>query len=322
MRVSRSRLLVLALLALISLSVASTAPAFAGQGGEQTPARRPDGFVGDNGAHNPDGSKIIPRGRPMSAQEQRIAAQKIALAEQHALVRRGRLAPQVYQQQYIGLLQQIGERGAAQSARVASTAIAPMATYSSKYLSLGQVAQEKYYYCGPASAYAILAALGYTRSSNNETLSQATLATDKYLETEKWTGTPWYVSSADQPYPQTLNYWRTGSYSGFYILSSSSFSAATFKSQFTADIDGNWPVGGNAWEVAGSQNPHLVGHPTNTDIYHWIAIYGYSNSGDTVAYADSVHNATSISWYAGVPAYSSIATSTMSTILNGRGYVW
>lgn len=325
---SQSKLasLALALLVAIGLSAAAPSPTLAGQGGERGAGGLPDGFIGDSGAHNPDGSKVLPSRGPVSAQERRIAEQKIALAEQHNSVRRGQLAPGIYQERYIAFLQQIGERTAALKARAdasrSAAAVSPMAGYSSRSLLLTQVPQEKYYYCGPASAYAILRTLGYTRSRDNETLSQSALATNKYLETEKWTGTPWYVSSADQPYPQTLNYWRTGSYSGFYRLSSSSFSAADFKRDFTADIDSSWPVGGNAWEVAGSQNPHLVGHPTNTDIFHWIAIYGYGSSGDTVAYADSVHNAPSVSWYASVPAYSSISTSTMATILNGRGYVW
>jgi len=37
---------------------------------------------------------------------------------------------------------------------------------------------------------------------------------------------------------------------------------------------------------------------------------------------DSVHGANSISWSGSVPAYSTLASSTIVTIISGRGYVW
>ena len=39
-------------------------------------------------------------------------------------------------------------------------------------------------------------------------------------------------------------------------------------------------------------------------------------------YEDSAHNATSVPWYAGVPAYSTLSSSKIVTIVEGRGYVW
>lgn len=36
----------------------------------------------------------------------------------------------------------------------------------------------------------------------------------------------------------------------------------------------------------------------------------------------AVHGATSISWSSGVPAYSTISSATVATIVGGRGYVW
>ena len=39
-------------------------------------------------------------------------------------------------------------------------------------------------------------------------------------------------------------------------------------------------------------------------------------------YEDSVHGASSIGWSAGVPAYSSMATSEIVAILGARGYDW
>ena len=55
---------------------------------------------------------------------------------------------------------------------------------------------------------------------------------------------------------------------------------------------------------------------------HWIDIRGYADGGKVTNYEDSVHDASSIGWAAGVPAYSSLASSTMVNILGARGYDW
>jgi hypothetical protein len=70
--------------------------------------------------------------------------------------------------------------------------------------------------------------------------------------------------------------------------------------------------------VAGG--PHLVGNPEDQTIYHWIDIRGYQDLGAVTDYEDSVHDASSIGW--DVPAYSSLASTTMADILGARGYDW
>lgn len=58
-------------------------------------------------------------------------------------------------------------------------------------------------------------------------------------------------------------------------------------------------------------------------IYHWIGIYGYTNYGYNTSYADSIHGDSWIwSWAVNVPAYSTISSSDMTTLLNQRGFVW
>src|SRR5262249_41790200 len=81
------------------------------------------------------------------------------------------------------------------------------------------------------------------------------------------------------------------------------------------------PLVGNAWEASGSSY-HLRGHPTDRPIFHWFDIRGYTSSGRSTMYEDSVHNAPTVSWYASVPAYSTQASNEIVTILGGRGYVW
>ena len=96
----------------------------------------------------------------------------------------------------------------------------------------------------------------------------------------------------------------------------------TFETDLVTDINhnGGVPLAGNAYEVPGG--PHLVGHPVNQTIFHWFDIRGYKNSGATTDYEDSVHGASSIGWAATVPAYSSLPSKTIVTIIGARGYAW
>ena len=79
-----------------------------------------------------------------------------------------------------------------------------------------------------------------------------------------------------------------------------------------------WPLIGDAYEVVGGL--HLVGHP-DSNIFHWFDIRGYANSGADTLYEDSVAGS-SITWAANVPAYSTISSDTVVSIMGGRGYTW
>jgi hypothetical protein len=89
---------------------------------------------------------------------------------------------------------------------------------------------------------------------------------------------------------------------------------ADFSNRLAQDVSQSSPIAGLAYEVAGG--PHLVGHPVNQNIGHWIEIGGYNST--QVWYADS---ATSV-WPNTVPTYSWFDTSTMEIILGGAGYIW
>jgi hypothetical protein len=98
----------------------------------------------------------------------------------------------------------------------------------------------------------------------------------------------------------------------------------TYKTRLTGDI---WlagaPVIGNAWTTKYSEF-WLVGHPHLATIKHWFDIYGYNISDGTTytKYEDSVHDADSIGWSEGVPAYSALPSHQIAHIIGGRGYVW
>jgi hypothetical protein len=186
---------------------------------------------------------------------------------------------------------------------------------SSAHLAANQTAQATSYYCGPASVHEALGTVGVS-------LSQAAAATKLHTTTQ---GTAWSgggTSPSGYPVPDVLNASQGRNYYVPQPVSSATSSAiGTYKGDLKVDVYAvRAPLVGDAWEVPGG--PHLVGHPINREIFHWFEIRGYQDSGSSTMYEDSVHGASSISWSGSVPAYSTLASSTIVTIVSGRGYVW
>lgn len=186
---------------------------------------------------------------------------------------------------------------------------------STAHLAANQTSQATSYYCGPASVHEALGTIGIS-------LSQAAAATKLHTTVE---GTAWSgggTSPSGYPVPDVLNgSQRRNYYVPQPVSNATSNAISTFKGDLKMDVYAvRAPLVGDAWEVPGG--PHLVGHPTNREIFHWFEIRGYQNSGGSTMYEDSVHGASSISWSGSVPAYSTLASSTVVTIISGRGYVW
>jgi len=182
-------------------------------------------------------------------------------------------------------------------------------------LPANQKAQTTSYYCGPASVHETLDVLGVW-------LSQADAAGELHTTTD---GTAWSgggTSPSGYPVPDVLNAHQTRNwYIPQYVASPTPGAIGTYEADLEMDIVAlSVPLLGDAWEVPGG--PHLVGHPPNREIFHWFEIRGYQNSGASTMYEDSVHNAKSVSWNAGVPAYSTLSSNAIVTIISGRGYVW
>lgn len=176
-----------------------------------------------------------------------------------------------------------------------------------------QQAQVRNYYCGPAMVSEMLAQLG-------RRLSQANAARELHTTPS---GTNWSDDSG-YPVPNVLN---KNQNKNDYVAVALPWAPTreqirTFETDLVADINhhGGVPLAGNAYEVAGG--PHLVGNPVNETIFHWFDIRGYRDFGAVTDYEDSVHGAPSIGWAAGVPAYSSMASTEIVSILGARGYDW
>lgn len=254
----------------------------------------------------------------LTPREQAILQRKFALAQEYALVRAGKFSFATYKQDYLAFVHQYGGTNAQEPTFVAT----PATCCSSNHVPWVQSPQHKDYYCGPATAYEILVSYGKYIHPNGDTLSQETLAGSRYLNTDD----PRYLSTPWNPYVMgpTLNAWVGWT---FYVAVNGSgvgggFSVDTWKYSLTEDIDHGWPLAGNVVERAGPNHPHLVGHTTAVDVYHWIAIEGYASSGDTTWYADSVSGTHFWTWAANVPPFSGIPSTNMTTLLNERGYIW
>jgi hypothetical protein len=187
---------------------------------------------------------------------------------------------------------------------------------SSASLAANQTPQATSYYCGPAAVHEALGALGVS-------LSQSAAATALHTTTA---GTAWSgggTSPSGYPVPDVMNRYQSRNYYVPQPVSAATSGAInTYESDLELDISAvRAPLIGDAWETP-SSNYHLVGHPRDRTIFHWFEIRGYQSSGASTMYEDSVHGAASIGWSGGVPAYSTLPSSGIVSIVGGRGYIW
>src|SRR3954471_9577439 len=183
---------------------------------------------------------------------------------------------------------------------------------ASASLAANQQAQQTSYWCGPAAVVEALGQLGVG-------ISQATAAKKLGTTTDgtAWSGGP---TSTGHPVPDVLNFYQLRNY---YLArgvpgSPSATDQANYRSFLVSDIlNPQAPLIGDAWETSGSAH-HLIGHPSTRSIFHWFDIRGYTGSGGGTMYEDSVHNATSVSWYASVPAYSTLDSTWIVGLTGGR----
>jgi hypothetical protein len=187
---------------------------------------------------------------------------------------------------------------------------------ASASIAANQTPQATSYYCGPAAVHEALDAVGVS-------LSQSAAAAALHTTTA---GTAWSgggTSPSGYPVPDVLNRYQTRNYYVPQPVASATSSAiSSYERDLEMDIAGlRVAVVGDAWETQYSSY-HLVGHPSDRTIFHWFEIRGYQGSGASTMYEDSVHGAGSISWAPNVPAYSTLPSNGIVSIISGRGYVW
>ena len=187
---------------------------------------------------------------------------------------------------------------------------------SSASLVANQTPQATSYWCGPAAVHEALDALGVS-------LSQSAAAAALHTTTD---GTAWSgggTSPSGYPVSDVLNrYQSRNSYVPQPVSAATSSAISTYERDLKMDVYAlSVPLIGDAWETKYSTF-HLSGHPGDRTIFHWFEIRGYQYSGGSTMYEDSVHGASSIGWSASVPAYSTLPSTQIVSIISGRGYVW
>jgi len=204
-----------------------------------------------------------------------------------------------------------------QSRWSSKTTTADATAATSATLGVVRQSQQTEWWCGPATVSEILFYKG-------RSMSQSTAA-NQLLTTKD--GTNWYGSNnhpspdpkwnTNFPVRDVMNYNLNTT---FYVApdwvnksTASTTDQATFKSNVVMDVDNKYAIAADAWEYPGGL--HLVKHPIDQEIFHWFAIRGYANSGNTVAYVDSAN-------FAGVTGYSTYESGKLAIILAGRGYIW
>lgn len=177
--------------------------------------------------------------------------------------------------------------------------------------AIKQKKQDRTYWCGPATLATLVQA-------SDVHISQKTAA--KRLKTTR-NGTNWYSGSGNYPMERALeHYAKDLDYTPANLAyTPSKADKKTFKKRLVTDIAvHSQGIAGNAVEV--TNGPHLNGHPNRT-IYHWVAVRGYDDKGETTRYADPVAGS-SISWAGPVDRYNEIDTDKIVTIFGARGYIW
>lgn len=193
---------------------------------------------------------------------------------------------------------------------VSSTMMAAPPSYT---VSMPHRGQSNNYYCGPASGVMILNATGHTTSATRGySLSQSNLARNAYMETDANGQTSWSTSR----FRIGLNEWRQGTWTGFYVDLGSP-SNADMEVALTYDTyQNNTPFGADTVELAGGY--HYNNHPSNLQIGHWIAAYGYWNSGNNAYFKDP---ATTV-WSGLSESFGADTSFFTSTYLQHNGITW
>ncbi|HEY0238951.1 MAG TPA: C39 family peptidase [Friedmanniella sp.] len=177
--------------------------------------------------------------------------------------------------------------------------------------AIKQEAQVRTYWCGPATLATLV-------QQSDVHISETRAA--KRLKTTR-DGTNWYSGGGTYPMEKALeHYSKDLEYTAANLpYSPSKSDKADYQKRLVTDIAVNHQgIAGNAVEV--TNGPHLNGHPNRT-IYHWVAVRGYADDGETTRYADPVAGS-GISWQGPVDRYNEIDSDKIVTIFGARGYIW
>lgn len=171
------------------------------------------------------------------------------------------------------------------------------------------------YYCGPAAGKMILMYMneGNSEYTDHLSLSQTSLATDNYMQTDRYHETSWAAGR----FKFSLNRWHSGSPHGLgWYVDEDTPSASEFESDVEFDAYHGHPLGISTVELSGGA--HYNGHPKSSTIGHWIVSEGYYGNGSGTYFDDP---ATSV-WDTVSANFSYDTSDFANRFLQSNGIVW
>jgi hypothetical protein len=265
------------------------------------------------GIGNVTGSSIHVGPITQTPQDAAQAEGKAAMARAWYAVMFGGVAPAEYEGQARAYERQYGSRAAGAWQLRPTTDVAALASPPSMLLPMAHRGQTNGYYCGPASGVMIVNYTGPSTSRyNGASLSQSAMAKDAHMATD----TNGETSFSTGRFRIGLNRWREGSSTGFFVDRWTP-TPTDVEVALTYDIyQHTTPFGADTVEFAGG--PHYNNHPTYLTIGHWIAAYGYWNSGDNAYFKDP---ATTV-WGGLSESFGATTSSFTNTYLQNNGITW
>jgi hypothetical protein len=181
-----------------------------------------------------------------------------------------------------------------------------------RILPLKHYAQEKGFYCGPATGYMMIRYLhgpNFKSRKDGSPLKQSKLANQAHMQTEARHSTPWDA----KVFTKGVNAWRGNSY---YVQLPHPSASRFDRALGYSILEKGMPLAADTVEIGGGA--HYNGHPVNRTIGHWIAVYGYDGCAAKAYFADP---ATSV-WSAVKPKFSYAIKQFANRFLQSNGIVY
>ncbi|GAA4518154.1 hypothetical protein GCM10023191_091850 [Actinoallomurus oryzae] len=190
---------------------------------------------------------------------------------------------------------------ASASATGARTTTGTVRAAAAKTLPFTWFGQERYYYCGPASTKIALSARMTPPSQDTlaASLGTTTNGTDDISNVvatlNHFLGTTWYERKPVNDPPTQAQ-------------------RDLLKQDLVFDVDRGWAIVANV--VSGWRPP---GYPSGT-IYHYVAVVGYADDGDSAVIADPAGAGAGGSGWTAVPKTYTISTYDLGTWIGLKAY--
>ncbi len=272
---------------------------------DQAPVRG-DCLVGKGPGISPDGTPCQPSVPTHTEAEQQLIDARSEKAAAYALYKAGKMSKADFDQIAAKVWSLSGESNVEPSINQISRNLGkdPSVGIAETATTLGQLSNywpfEQYYnwQCGPASAQSIL---WYKGPHTSQYASDGSTITSDRLN-DQWILGYDYYTHANNGWPpayeqqtawspqildQTLNRWRVGFDTGYYLTGSvastggdmNNFSQSDVMARIEDDIDFNYPLAENVGYGSNSYRPSAFPGPSNWQ--HWDTVYGYYDSAGT-----------------------------------------